>query len=123
MTVKKDAGTNVVRTASTDAVTFVACDFSKSNIVLPEGTLEIQQEAFEGTECKVVHFNQGLQTIGARAFANCPSLTRVYIPETVTSIADDAFGDTTSLIVYGVPDSVAQSWAAEHNLLFLHLQE
>ena len=42
----------------------------------------------------------------------------VYIPAGTESIASDAFGDGTELIVFGVPGSEADSFAQDRSFLF-----
>lgn len=46
------------------------------------------------------------EIIPAKAFCDCSSLTRVTIPNGVTSIGDSAFEDCSSLISVTIPDSV-----------------
>lgn len=62
--------------------------------------------------------NATLCAIASGAFEHCPNLKSVAIPETVTSIADDAFGENRPTLL-GLSGSVAESFAAEQNLLFL----
>ena len=59
-----------------------------------------------------------LTAIGSEAFAG-GSFTCVSIPAGVTSIADDAFGDRTSLTIIGVPGSTAEDFARAHGFEFV----
>ena len=59
----------------------------------------------------------GLQTIESEAFAG-GSFNSVYIPEGVTSIAPDAFGDRTHLKVYGEYGTEAETFADGHGFPF-----
>lgn len=58
----------------------------------------VGDSAFEGNKdnlnqnvLKTIVISDGVTTIGNDAFKNCTSLTKIYIPSTVTSIATDAF--------------------------------
>lgn len=59
----------------------------------------------------------GLTTIESEAFAG-GSFNSVYIPNSVTSIAFDAFGDRTDLKVYGEYDTAAETFAHDHGFPF-----
>ena len=59
----------------------------------------------------------GLQTIESEAFAG-GSFNSVYIPEGVTSIAPDAFGDRSGLKVYGEYGTAAETFADGHGFPF-----
>lgn len=52
---------------------------------------------YECSKLKEVVLNNGLQTVGKKAFAQCKSLERITLPCTVTSIGMEAFFDCTSL--------------------------
>ena len=54
----------------------------------------------------------GLHQIDSEAFIGLPKFDAVRIPETVTSIADDAFD--SGIVVVAPAGSYAASWAAEH---------
>ena len=53
---------------------------------------------------------------------NCPSLKKIYIPETVTKIGDNAFQDDT-VVLYGKKDSVVESYAEKMGLTFEDIDE
>ncbi|MBQ7434717.1 MAG: hypothetical protein IJV51_02830 [Oscillospiraceae bacterium] len=59
----------------------------------------------------------GLTTIESEAFAG-GSFNSVYIPNSVTSIAFDAFGDRTDLKVYGEYGTAAETFAHDHSFPF-----
>ncbi|MCD8119487.1 MAG: leucine-rich repeat domain-containing protein [Lachnospiraceae bacterium] len=50
-------------------------------------------EAFRGTRVQEVIISEGITTIGGYAFSNCGQLQTIVIPESVSSIGMDAFGD------------------------------
>ena len=68
----------------------------ETGIILPGGLTEIAPEAFAGSE-----------------------FDSLYIPESVTTIAEDAFGDRTSLTIIGVPGSAAEIFAQNHGFDFV----
>ena len=53
-----------------------------------------------------VVLDDGVTTIGDRAFYDCDSLTSVTIPDSVTAIGHGAFADCDSLTSVTIPDSV-----------------
>ena len=59
-----------------------------------------------------------LTAIGSEAFAG-GSFACVSIPESVTSIAPDAFGNRTGLTIIGVPGSAAEDYARAHGFDFV----
>ena len=62
---------------------------------------EIGNEAFINTAITKVHIPDGVTSIGYLAFSNCTSLTGIEIPAGVTSIGDSAFsGWTSSQTIY-----------------------
>ena len=56
------------------------------------------------------NYNYKLETIGTSAFENCTALKQIFIPDSVTSIPNNAFKGCTNLEVavmgYGIPRSV-----------------
>lgn len=58
-------------------------------------------------------------SIGADGFRNCKKLTKITIPEGVTSIDKDAFyGHSSNFIIYGKSGSYAEIYAREHAIPF-----
>ena len=62
---------------------------------------------FIGKETEVV-IPEGTTEIGENAFRGCSSLTSVMIPETVTEIGDEAFSGCSSLTSVVIPESVTE---------------
>lgn len=61
-------------------------------IILPNTLQTIPDEVFYNSVVKEVYFNDGLQTIGASAFAST-ELTAIHIPRSVTTIGNCAFDE------------------------------
>ena len=58
-------------------------------------------------------------SIGVDAFRNCKNLTKLTIPEAVTSIDKEAFyGHSSAFIIYGKSGSYAEIYAREHAIPF-----
>lgn len=100
--------------------TFSCCKYL-SEVKLPKNLMKIEEEAFYGcTHLCEVHIPIGTQTIGNRVFYDgiaTMQLTAIYIPPTVTKIADDAFGFCPrNLTIYCTAGSVAMEYARKHGI-------
>ena len=84
---------------------------------LPADTIIIQAGAFENTSLadSDVQLPDGLQTIESRAFAGT-GLKEVYIPQSVTYIAPDAFADCTDFHPTVDAGSYAASWCSANSI-------
>ena len=83
-----------------------------SDFTLPAGIKVIGEEAFRGLDMQVVKCPEGLEEIGRDAFADCPRLREIYIPESVEMIAEDICGGCAEgLAVFGHPFTAAQDFA------------
>ena len=83
---------------------------------LPASTNQVQSEAFLTCAAEMVILPAGCESIGERGFANCANLAFVYIPESVTSIAEDAFNGCVSLKIICAEGSYAQEYAQRHGI-------
>ena len=82
---------------------------------LPSGMTTIREEAFAGVACTDLVLPDDLVSIGARAFADCAALINVYLPASLTDIADDAFEGCSDQVTFICPEgSAAQAYAQEH---------
>ncbi len=68
-------------------------------LMIPEGVKAVEAEAFEGAAAEVVILPSGCASVGARAFADCPNLQIVVMPESLTEIAGDAFEGSNPQII------------------------
>ena len=78
-----------------------------TDVVIPDGMTEIEDEAFRDCEnLKTVIIPNSVKSIGESAFEDCSGLTSVAIPDSVTSIGDCAFDGCSGLTNVTIPDSV-----------------
>ena len=90
-----------------------------ADLELPDGLVSIGDEAFCGIAATGVRIPAGTQIIGGRAFANCRGLKMILIPDSVTSIATDAFlGAPEGMLIYGRTGSAAEAFAAANGYWF-----
>ncbi|MBR3098429.1 MAG: leucine-rich repeat protein [Clostridia bacterium] len=108
-----DSARIAVRAVSISAVPVM----NNPEFVTPADTKTIASEAFAGIDAENVRIADGVKTLGAKAFANCQSLRRIYIPKSVTSIAPDLLSgcavleDEDVIEIYGKAGSAAETFA------------
>ena len=84
------------------------------DFILPDDLAAIEESAFQGNAMQVVQCNEGLQEIGEKAFYNCVNLEEIYIPASVTSIANNTFlGCSDTLTIFGYSGSYAEDFAEQ----------
>lgn len=87
-----------------------------SLIDLPKGLRLIDEGAFSGTAAfERVELPEGAERIASRAFAQS-GVREVYIPASVTDIAEDAFEGCENLKVFTPKNSYAHEWLAFSDL-------
>ena len=88
-----------------------------AGLTLPPAIQEIGEEAFAGVLAfDTVALPESVTSIGTRAFAGS-SLKAVYLPPTLTSIADDAFEGCEGLVVTADKGSYAYAWAVRNKYI------
>ena len=92
-------------------------------LILPAGTKEIGEEAFVSADTDHVILPEGLREIETRAFASCEDLLYVNIPDSVSSIASDAFDGCTSLTLVGGESSMAKEYAEAQGIGYVIVTE
>ena len=72
--------------------------------------------AYNNSKVKKVVIEDGVTSIGERAFSNCSTLISITIPKSVTSIGKTAFYNCSSLTISIIPNSVTSiEYAAFYN--------
>ncbi len=89
------------------------------DFIFPANTQIIDEQAFYGISAYSVKLPNTIISIGSKAFSNCPNLAFIYIPETCTDIAIDAFDSTSDLTIYGKVGSYAEQFASKRGFKFI----
>lgn len=89
---------------------------AETQLVLPADTIRIEREAFAGINAEEVVIPVGCEYIGPMAFAYCPTLRLINIPDSVTFIADSAFSGTDVTILQEGVSGYGQQYAQQHGL-------
>ena len=118
----KGTGTATI-TASVTNGPSVSCIVSvagnMSLMTLPSDLKTVEEEAFLGTATSRVAIPSGVESIGARAFANSPALRFVVIPDSVVSISDSAFANDPNLCLICSENSAAKEYAVSHGIEYI----
>lgn len=87
---------------------------------LPANLRTIEAEAFYGdTSLNYLILPEGIQRIESKAFANS-SLRRIYLPDSISYIAPDAFEQCPWVVGYGPDETYASVFFDAHDLYFEH---
>ena len=89
------------------------------DFVVPAALKTIEEEAFEGGAFAFVKLSEETESIQNRAFADCPNLRYIYIPEATESIHRNAFEGVSELTVLGQRGSYAEYYAGSHGFGFI----
>jgi hypothetical protein len=90
-------------------------------ITIPGSVTVIADKAFYCYSLTSVTIENGVKTIGAEAFYNCDDLYDIMIPDSVTSVGENAF--KSSVIIYCNENSYIASYAAENNMKYVIVDE
>ena len=77
----------------------VTWDASTADFVIPFPVIE--EEAFAGIAATHIEVQPNVEFIGPRAFADCPNLHKIHIPDSVTNVDDTALDGCQDVIVCG----------------------
>ncbi len=104
---------------------FSHCSSLKTVTFETKKLLQIQDFTFYGcTQLNDVVLPDSVFEIGEYAFAQCMSLDNIYIPSTVSVIADTAFYSTKSgFTIYGYRGSYAYRYALKNSIPFVDMKE
>ena len=93
------------------------CSASADRVELPHDLKIVSEEAFYGDESLTeVILPEGLKVIGSKAFRGC-SLTSIILPDSIVSIAGDAFDDPGTIEVIANEGSYAYQWASDNHYI------
>ena len=88
-------------------------------LVLPADMIHIEEEAFAGTQVSAYELPEGLETIGKRAFADNWSLEQVILPDSLESIADDAFEGCVDLLLICREGTFGETYAKAKQIPYI----
>ena len=91
---------------------------SAPDFILPVDLTAIEEEAFTAGAFTHVKLSENTTKIGPRAFADCPNLRYIYIPEATTSIDRYAFDNVENLTIEGKDGSYAEFFAQKYGFKF-----
>lgn len=91
---------------------------SKQNIlVLPTKLKIIEPESFMNTAAEQINIPENVTKIGSKAFSDCNVLKLIVIPDSIVSIAEDAFDSNLMTIIYcSNKNQYVINWANTHGL-------
>ncbi len=89
--------------------------------VMPLELERIEAHAFENCDFACVKLGNRVTEINDYAFADCSNLQYIYIPQSVNTLAPNAFEHVIDLTFFGVPGSKAETYASEYGLTFIAL--
>ena len=105
-------------TENKDTTMYAVWQSLEPDLILPSSMETIEEEAFEGGAFRYVMLPECAIAIGKRAFADCPNLKDIYIPEGMVKIAPDAFEGVNGLTIHGREGSYAEYYAQRYGFGF-----
>ena len=94
---------------------------SDTPTVLPQGTTTIAKQAFQGTGVIDVTLPEGVLTIGEHAFADCSELYCINLPSGLSSIADNAFENTSGVVFLCKQGTTGEAYVKEKKYSYISL--
>ena len=95
---------------------------SQPDFVLPDALRTIGEEAFAGGLFRYAVLSENTESVGVRAFADCPRLGYICIPNRNTVLDEQTFGDLNSLVIFGYSGSSADTFASDHGFIFVQIE-
>ena len=108
--------------ADEDLMLYAVWYVPSPDLVLPTSLKDIEEEAFSGGAFAYVYISDGVETIGARAFAECRNLHYIRIPDSAGSIAADAFEGVSGMVIFGKEGSYAEFYAGKYGFDFVTIE-
>lgn len=105
-----------------DTLTIVQEALPLRKLAFPAELTHLEDEACRGLLIDEVVFGENIQTIGSKAFADCPNLKRVEIPAADVEIAEDAFENSDVILYTPIGGSVEQ-YAVSHGIFLEAMME
>jgi len=90
---------------------------SETPLRLPAMLKNIGEEAFAQSSAVEIVVPEGVHSIGARAFADSPSLRLINLPDSLQTIAADAFEGSTNVVLVCTEGSAGQRFAEANGLM------
>lgn len=109
---------------SSGVITITAIISEEENLVIPSSidgyrVYAIGSEALSSGKVKSITISPGIEKLDWFAFKNCPSLSSVSIPDSVSSIGYGAFDNaSSSLIIRCARDSFAHRYSQSYGLTY-----
>ena len=87
------------------------------DFILPAGTTTVEDYAFQGCAFTYVRLSDETTTLGNGAFADCPNLKHVYLPQKTVIIGSNVFPD--GVTIHGKDGSYAEFYANKNGFDFI----
>ena len=86
---------------------------------IPEGANIIDAQAFENVGAQMIVLPEGVLDIGEKAFANNAQLCLINLPDSIQTIAENAFEGTEAVTILCRAGSVAESFAQTNGVAYV----
>ena len=101
----------------------VSFPFGGNRLVFDEGIVMIDADGAKPYHVKPdFTVPRALQSIGKEAFAGCPALRYLVIPEKKARIDEGAFGEMDKPVLFGTPGGAVESFARDHGFVFVPIE-
>lgn len=94
-----DATTGITGKYTPEKDTTLYAVWVQPDFVMPDALTDIEEEAFAGCAFTFVKLSENTETVGPRAFADCPNLKYIYIPAGA-AVDETAFQNVEGLTVF-----------------------
>ena len=98
-------------------------DKVNSLMTLPSGLTELSDEAMMGIGCTSIVLQEGIETIGDRAFANCELLQTLALPDSLLEVGESILDQSTQAVILCSANSTGLAYAKDNGLQFITVAE